>query len=65
MHRSSLNRLARFSVLTRCALAFVIDLLKAVNSSSLFVMLFLLANVVYHPIRSFVPNNGSLVKAAR
>jgi hypothetical protein len=42
-------------VLTRPALAFVFfivdNLLQAINSSSLFVMLFLIADVVYHPFQ--------------
>ena len=66
-----LNRLARFSVLTRRALAFAVfivgSLLKPVNSSSLLVMLFLVANVVYHPIE-ILPlklTTPTLVKSAR
>ena len=39
-------------MLTRCALAFVlVDLLKAMNSCSFFVVLFLIADVVYHPFQ--------------
>src|SRR5712692_1109937 len=49
--------LARFSVLTRRALAFVFfivgDLLKAPNGSSFFVMFPLIADVVYHPFQDF------------
>lgn len=51
----ALNRLARFSVLTRRTLALVFfimsNLLKALNSSPLFVMLLLIADVVYHPFQ--------------
>jgi hypothetical protein len=70
-----MNRPARFSVLTRRALAFVIGPLKALNSSSLFVMFFLIAEVVYHPFEILraetnhaitrLPNHGSLVREAR
>jgi hypothetical protein len=45
--------LARFSVLTQPASAFVFvsNLLKAPNRSSPLVMLLLIANVVYHPFQ--------------
>jgi hypothetical protein len=44
--------LARFSVLIPRALAFFVsNLLQAVNGSSLLVMLFLVADVVYHPFQ--------------
>jgi hypothetical protein len=70
-----LNKLARFSVLTRPALAFVIDPLKALNNSSPFVVLVLFADVVYHPFQiprgetnhaiASLPNDASVVKEAR
>jgi hypothetical protein len=67
--------LARFSVLARRALAFVIDPLKALNDGSLLVTLFLITNVVYHPFQILraetnhcltdVAGHGSLAKDAR
>src|SRR5260370_9793838 len=44
--------LARFSVLTRRALAFImLHLFQPLNGRSLFVMLLLIADVVYHPFQ--------------
>ena len=52
---AALNRLARFSVLTRPALAsaffIVSNLLESLNAGCLLVMLVLIADVVYHPFQ--------------